>query len=147
MISSFKIFIKPFSALSKHENVEPFILGGSNAPESGIPYQATFLTILTRYWCSGSIVNNHWVLTAAHCFDGREVGPITVMVGSNLLNSGGFFHPAQAIVVHPLYNDVTLENDVALLQTTTPFTFNARVQPIALGSNFVGGGVTATISR
>jgi Trypsin len=35
---------------------------------------------------------------------------------------------------------------VAILQTQTPFVFNARVQPVQLGSAFVGGGVTATFS-
>lgn len=68
------------------------------------------------------------------------------MAGSNTLDAGGVFHPAQAIRIHPSYNRVTFANDVAILQTTTPFVFTARVQPVQLGSTAVGGGVTATFS-
>jgi hypothetical protein len=68
------------------------------------------------------------------------------MAGSNTLDPGGVFHPASAIRLHPSYNRVTFANDVALLQVATPFTFTARVQPVQLGSAFVGGGVTATFS-
>jgi hypothetical protein len=68
------------------------------------------------------------------------------MAGSNTLDAGGVFHPAAAIRLHPSYNRVTFANDVALLQTTTPFVFTARVQPVNLGSTFVGAGVSATFS-
>ena len=122
------------------------IIGGSNAPASGISYQVTFRTIMTPHWCGGSIINNRWVLSAAHCLDQRAPSSITVMVGSNFLDAGGVFHPAQTIRIHPSYNRINFGNDVALLQTATPFVFTARVQPVVLGSDFIGAGVTATLS-
>jgi secreted trypsin-like serine protease len=128
------------------ETVETYVIGGSNAPAGGISYQVTFRTIMTLHWCGGSIINNRWVLSAAHCLDQRAASSITVVAGTNTLDAGGAFHPAQAIRIHPSYNRVTFANDVALLQTTTPFVFTARVQPVQLGSAAVGGGVNAVFS-
>lgn len=40
------------------ETVETYVIGGSNAPASGIAYQVTFRTIMTLHWCGGSIINS-----------------------------------------------------------------------------------------
>lgn len=68
------------------------------------------------------------------------------MAGSNTLDAGGVFHQAQLIRLHPSYNRVSFANDVAVLQVTTPFVWTARVQPVVLGSAFVGGGVSVRFS-
>lgn len=122
------------------------MIGGSNAPASGISYQVTFRTIMTLHWCGGSIINLRWVLSAAHCLVDRAVNSITVMVGSNTLDAGGAFHQASLIRVHPSYNRVTFVNDVALLQIQGQFIWTARVQPVALGTIVVGGGINAVFS-
>lgn len=151
------------AAVPEPGNIDGFIIGGGNAPASGISYQVTFRTIMTNHWCGGSIINSklkvrsewpeiifvtlaRWVLSAAHCLDQRAASSITVMAGSNFLNSGGVFHQAQSIRVHPSYNRVTFANDVGILQVTTPFQWTARVQPVVLGSAFTGGGVSVTFT-
>lgn len=37
-------------------------------------------------------------------------------------------------------------NDISLLKLATGLSFNAKVQPIALDRNFIGGGVSTTLS-
>lgn len=78
--------------------------------------------------------------------DKRTASSITVMVGSNTLDGRGSFYQAQDIRIHPSYDRKTLVNDVGMLQVSTAFVFTTLVQPVTLGSSYVGGGVSATFS-
>jgi trypsin len=119
------------------------IVGGSNTINGQFPYQVS-LRALNVHFCGGSIINNRWILSAAHCTIGRE--SLHAHVGSVLLNSGGTMHLCRFIVNHPNYNPDTIANDVSVVQTATSITFNINVQPIALGSAQVGGGVNAVVT-
>lgn len=91
-------------------------------------------------------MNNRWVLSAAHCTVGQTPGNTQVIVGSLFLNSGGISHQVSAIVNHQNYDPNLIQNDVSVVQTATIITFTGNVQPIALGSVYLGGGVLATAS-
>jgi trypsin len=122
------------------------IVGGSNANLGQYPYQVSLRTAANFHFCGGSIINNRWILSAAHCTIGRAQNAVRVQVGTVLLNSGGVQHTSSRIVNHPSYNSNTIANDVSVVQTATTIGFNTNVQAIALGSAQVGGGVTAIVT-
>lgn len=122
------------------------IVGGSNANLGQFPYQVSLRTAANFHFCGGSIINNRWVLSAAHCTIGRAQNSVRVVVGTVLLNSGGQTHVSSRIVNHPSYNANTIANDVSVVQTATVIGFNTNVQAITLGSAQVGGGVTGNLS-
>ena len=103
------------------------------------------LSTSNSHFCGGSIINNRWALSAAHCTIGRAGNAVRVVVGTNFLNSGGVAHQSTRIVNHPSYNSNTIANDVSVVQTATVIGFNAAVQAIALGSAQTGA-VAAVVS-
>lgn len=63
--------------------------------------------------CSGTLIEQQIVLTAAHCIYGRS-GPIQVAVGGSTLNSGRLID-VTAAWYHPRYDASFLQNDIAIL--------------------------------
>lgn len=66
--------------------------------------------------CSGTLIEQQVVMTAAHCVYNRS-GPIQVAVGASSLNSGRLID-VNATWYHPRYDSYYLQNDIALLHLT-----------------------------
>jgi len=49
-------------------NTSPYIVGGQWASRGAWPWQI-LLRFSGRNWCGGSLINNRWVVTAAHCIE------------------------------------------------------------------------------
>ncbi|XP_070508482.1 chymotrypsin-2-like [Chironomus tepperi] len=125
---------------------EGFIVGGSTASAGQFPHQVSLRSSANAHFCGGFVINNRWVGSAAHCTIGRTNANTISVVGTNSRTSGGVSHATARIVNHPSYNANTLANDISMVQTASTITFTNLVQPITLGSVFVGGGVSATVS-
>ncbi|KAF5903230.1 serine protease 27-like, partial [Clarias magur] len=48
-------------------NLNTRIVGGQNAVSGSWPWQVS-LQAYGSHFCGGSLINNGWVLSAAHCF-------------------------------------------------------------------------------
>ncbi|XP_053684226.1 chymotrypsin-2-like [Sabethes cyaneus] len=122
------------------------IVGGSNADEGQFPYQVSLRSAANGHFFGGSIINNNWVMTAAHCTVGRTIQNTIVVAGSLLLNAGGSIHQTERIVNHPGYSAVTLTNDISLVRVTSSFVFSPTIGSVELESNFIESATGAQAS-
>ena len=68
--------------------------------------------------CSGTLIQQQVVLTAAHCIYGED-GPFQISVGGNDLLSGNRID-VDATWYHPRYDESFAENDIGLLHLVKP---------------------------
>jgi len=108
------------------------IIGGSWAQHGDYPWMAS----VHEYYhgfdhvCGGTIINEHWILTAAHCIDyPTKPRKYEIYVGVDRLSKKdrkvAKKHKISKVIVHEEYDKETFLNDIALLRTKEPIDFKA----------------------
>lgn len=118
-----------------------YISRGNDAAEGQFPYQVGLIHIERGHFCGASIISEHYVLSAAHCFYQRPTNNpsiVKVAVGSIYINRG-VMYDVRVIKLYPGYR-VQNRNDVAVLGTFDTIWYNRNVQPIALAYRRIGDG-------
>lgn len=84
--------------------ISPFIVGGNDAATGQFPYMVSLRYVGTpaNHGCGGGIINQRWILTAAHCLIGIQDTQVICSVGSNRL-TGGTLYQSSRIVRHPRF--------------------------------------------
>ncbi|EDW66510.1 chymotrypsin-2 [Drosophila virilis] len=111
------------------------VVNGTDATVEKYPFVISLRGASGSHSCGGSIVSNQFVLTAAHCTDGRKAGQISVQYGvTNIGASGPNVVAVKRIIQHELYNPSNhYANDISLLQVAEPFKFDYKtVAPVQL---------------
>ncbi|XP_047485380.1 uncharacterized threonine-rich GPI-anchored glycoprotein PJ4664.02-like isoform X2 [Penaeus chinensis] len=127
------------------------IVNGTKASVGEYPYQVALLSTIQgkSYLCSGTIIKDSCILTAAHCLYDKNKNRATrveVRYGSILLQNQTSVI-ASRYIEHPGYTRTTLANDIAVVELPEPLVFSNTVRPICLGleeDNPFGGKAVAT---
>uniref|UniRef100_A0A672QHK1 Coagulation factor IX n=1 Tax=Sinocyclocheilus grahami TaxID=75366 RepID=A0A672QHK1_SINGR len=120
-------------------NNEHRIVGGNEATPGEIPWQVVFIEKVNKIaFCGGSLLSEEWVITAAHCVEGK-VGSFFIRVGEHDVSKNEGRESDHGIVeyhIHPRYNSrrSLYNHDIALLKLKGPVKFSDYALPICLGS-------------
>ncbi|XP_076296054.1 proclotting enzyme [Lasioglossum baleicum] len=143
------------------------LVGGQPADPGEWPWMAALLRKRESRYCGGVLVTDRHVLTAAHCVHRYTPRDITVRLGEYDFSiapeeSGALDFAVSEIRVHPYFDRISYENDIALAKLHRPTVFNDRVWPVCLpptgwtfenenaivtgwGTGYYGGPVSAIL--
>ncbi|KAE8622088.1 hypothetical protein XENTR_v10005088 [Xenopus tropicalis] len=89
--------------------------------------------------CTGTVLNNQWIFTAAHCFrhlnGENDIKSLQVVLGAHLLSEKEKHIQVlnvKQIIQHELYDPKVQYYDIALIQLNKPVQLNDYVQPACL---------------
>ncbi|MDK1472538.1 serine protease [Streptomyces sp. 549] len=153
------------AAPSDQERAKPGarIIGGGDVSNDALPFMTALLSKgkgnpKDRQFCGGSLVNQHVVMTAAHCVEGMKPKDLQVAVGRTVLSrtgqgqvreirkSSGAGDPG-GIVIHPRYTKGADAYDIAFLELAKPVTGVRPVQLPTVGTDsLIRPGAKATVA-
>jgi len=116
--------------------------GKESTPNSS-PWFATLISRSTgRFFCGGTLINDRYVLSAAHCFDRQIASNVQVVLGHHSLRTGfrsthdGVTYGVRRAIVPRTYSrirtPVALKDDVLLLELDRPVRFTDKISPACL---------------
>lgn len=112
------------------------IVGGLEVKPGTWPWVVSLLGgSAKRYFCSGGILNEEWVITAAHCLGKASPDGIIVRAANTRRQSHWRYRQTRGIKeihIYPDYDSQTINHDIALLHLVSPLEFNDYVRPICL---------------
>jgi len=106
------------------------IVNGIVARPREFPWQVSIEDLTAFHFCGGSILNNRYVITAAHCTNGQDANRIRAVTGKEQRTDAGRKYDIQEIKQHENYRPLTTENDISLLHTSTAMVLDNMAEPI-----------------
>ncbi|XP_048839154.1 serine protease 27-like [Brienomyrus brachyistius] len=122
---------------SRMEELKSSVIGGHDAKEGAWPWMAYLHVKIpnTVSSCGGSVINNRWILTAAHC-----VAKSDLILAKSYVRLGAYKleqpSPNEAkytfsrVIIHPQY--MFPDNDVALVNVDRNIIYSRYIKPVIL---------------
>ncbi|XP_055657122.1 coagulation factor X [Falco peregrinus] len=104
------------------------IVGGDECLLGECPWQAVLLNEAGEEFCGGTILNENFVLTAAHCMNqSKEIKVVVGEVDREKKEQSETMHTVDKILVHSKYVAETYDNDIALIKLKEPIVFSEYI--------------------
>ncbi|KAI1901537.1 hypothetical protein AGOR_G00035440 [Albula goreensis] len=119
------------------------IVGGYECRPHSQPWQVSLNA--GYHFCGGSLINENWVVSAAHCYKSR----VEVRMGEHhIQQTEGTeqFISSSTVIRHPHYDSWILDNDIMLIKLAKPATINEFVQPVALPTSCAPAGTMCSVT-
>ncbi|XP_024069425.1 trypsin-like isoform X1 [Terrapene carolina triunguis] len=123
------------------------IIGGYECSPHSQPWQVYFTYGSNQRWCGGSLINEWWIVSAAHCYKTPRTLVAHLGEHDTSADEGTEQHIQVAKAIQfPQYNQYTLNNDIMLVKLAQPARFGAYVQPIPISSSCPVPGTECLVS-
>jgi secreted trypsin-like serine protease len=86
----------------------------------------------TNFFCTATLIDKNWVLTAAHCLKGKTASSLEIVIGDTNLKDASDptdVRSADSLTLNSKWHGTADRNDVALMHLTVP----ATIAPVRLG--------------
>ncbi|XP_026793161.3 chymotrypsin A [Pangasianodon hypophthalmus] len=118
------------------------IVNGEAAVPHSWPWQVSLQDSTGFHFCGGSLINEWWVVTAAHC--NVRTSHLVVLGEHDRSSNAESFQVIRIakIIRHPQYNAYTNNYDIVLIKLASPAQLNSYVSPVCVAKtsdNFPGG--------
>jgi secreted trypsin-like serine protease len=120
------------------DKAAPKIIGGRPATPGAYPWQVSLVVSSISdagrgHFCGGSILNEKWIITAAHCMTQLTPSQFQVVVGTSTLDSGSKRHAVARALVHEAYEKVAPhDSDIALVELQEPLRLEQSTTAITV---------------
>ncbi|NXH22069.1 CTRL protease, partial [Bucco capensis] len=119
-------------AVSPSVQLEERIVNGQSAVPGSWPWQVSLQTRSGSHFCGGSLINEYWVVTAAHC-NFNPYSHVVVLGEYSLSNPQSVqVKTVSRAITNPNWNPNTMNNDITLLRLSSPAQLSSTVSPVCL---------------
>ncbi|XP_077412111.1 vitamin K-dependent protein C [Vanacampus margaritifer] len=115
------------------DGLMPWMVGGEVGKKGESPWQVLLLNAKGRFHCGGVLIDENWVLTAAHCLENNLHFRVRLGDYERYRHEGTeVMLKVSKAVPHPAYHSSTVDNDIALLRLESPAPFSDYILPACL---------------